>query len=176
MLEDKVPAPFAPRPIQKRILSEIESCIESGYPNIVLCAPTGVGKSLVGVTVARHFRWLVCGYGLKKPPEPVRGGLCVSQPRQGQVELCLPPDNVRTEDGRRGVRGAQRDDVRGKGAALQKRRSAASRSWTHASSSPRSSRWTRTTAPLSRARTMCKSTGGCSRPTPSGTIRRIFRL
>ncbi|MDE0090309.1 MAG: ATP-dependent DNA helicase [Thaumarchaeota archaeon] len=55
MLEDKVPAPFAPRPIQTRILSEIESCVGSGYTNIVLCAPTGVGKSLVGVTVARHF-------------------------------------------------------------------------------------------------------------------------
>lgn len=54
-LLEHFPPPFAPRQIQREILGEIESCLESGYKKIVLCAPTGVGKSLVGLTVSRRF-------------------------------------------------------------------------------------------------------------------------
>ncbi len=50
-----VPRQFALRPIQREILSAIDEKIKSGYRRIVLCAPTGVGKSLVGVTAARCF-------------------------------------------------------------------------------------------------------------------------
>lgn len=52
---DSFPRNFEPRPVQHEILAEIEECIKSDYKSIILCAPTGVGKSLVGVTVARHF-------------------------------------------------------------------------------------------------------------------------
>ncbi|MCV0372621.1 MAG: DEAD/DEAH box helicase family protein [Nitrosarchaeum sp.] len=41
--------------MQKEILSEIEAKIKSGYKKIILCAPTGVGKSLVGATVSSYF-------------------------------------------------------------------------------------------------------------------------
>lgn len=34
---------------------EIEEKLKSGYKKIILCAPTGVGKSLVGATVSRYF-------------------------------------------------------------------------------------------------------------------------
>lgn len=34
---------------------EIETKLKSGYKKIILCAPTGVGKSLVGATMSRYF-------------------------------------------------------------------------------------------------------------------------
>ncbi|RNJ77891.1 MAG: helicase [Nitrosopumilus sp. H13] len=46
---------YSPRDIQRELISEIESRIKSGYTKIILCAPTGVGKSLIGTTFARHF-------------------------------------------------------------------------------------------------------------------------
>ena len=51
----KFPAPFEPREIQKEILSRIGQSVDSGYKKILLCAPTGIGKSLVGVAVAGYF-------------------------------------------------------------------------------------------------------------------------
>ena len=50
-----IPHPFVPRQIQRDILEQIEQRIASGYRKIILCAPTGAGKSLVGVTIARRF-------------------------------------------------------------------------------------------------------------------------
>lgn len=44
-----------PREIQRELLSRIGQSIDSGYKKILLCAPTGIGKSLIGVTVAGHF-------------------------------------------------------------------------------------------------------------------------
>ena len=52
---DHIPYPFVPRQIQLEIFDQIEECIGSGYTKIILCAPTGVGKSLIGVTIARKF-------------------------------------------------------------------------------------------------------------------------
>ncbi|WP_420546599.1 helicase C-terminal domain-containing protein [Nitrosopumilus sp.] len=54
-LLSKFPQSFIPRQIQKEILAQIEEKINSGYKKIILCAPTGVGKSLVGVTIANYF-------------------------------------------------------------------------------------------------------------------------
>ena len=54
-LLEKFPDPFKPRQIQKDILDEIEVNLQSGYKKIVICAPTGVGKSLVGATVSNYF-------------------------------------------------------------------------------------------------------------------------
>ncbi|MFB5636962.1 MAG: helicase C-terminal domain-containing protein [Nitrosarchaeum sp.] len=54
-LLEKFPEQFSPRDIQKEIISEIEEKLKSGYKKIILCAPTGVGKSLVGATVSRYF-------------------------------------------------------------------------------------------------------------------------
>lgn len=52
---DRFPAGYEPRDIQKEIIAEIDECIKSGYRRIILCSPTGVGKSLVGITLCRHF-------------------------------------------------------------------------------------------------------------------------
>ncbi|MCH9657584.1 DEAD/DEAH box helicase family protein [archaeon] len=41
--------------MQKEIITQIEEKIGSGYKKIILCAPTGVGKSLVGATVSNYF-------------------------------------------------------------------------------------------------------------------------
>ncbi|QLH07952.1 helicase [Nitrosopumilus ureiphilus] len=41
--------------MQKEIISKIEENLKSGYKKIILCAPTGVGKSLVGATVSSYF-------------------------------------------------------------------------------------------------------------------------
>ncbi|WP_187146578.1 helicase C-terminal domain-containing protein [Nitrosopumilus maritimus] len=54
-LLEKFPEQFTPRDIQKEILADIEEQFNSGYKKIVLCAPTGVGKSLVGATVSKFF-------------------------------------------------------------------------------------------------------------------------
>ncbi|WP_237698836.1 helicase C-terminal domain-containing protein [Nitrosarchaeum koreense] len=54
-LLEKFPDQFSPRDIQKKIIFEIEEKIKSGYKKIILCAPTGVGKSLVGATVSKYF-------------------------------------------------------------------------------------------------------------------------
>ncbi|WP_428325540.1 helicase C-terminal domain-containing protein [Nitrosopumilus sp.] len=54
-LLEKFPEQFTPRNIQKEILADIEEQFNSGYKKIVLCAPTGVGKSLVGATVSKFF-------------------------------------------------------------------------------------------------------------------------
>ncbi|MFB5627863.1 MAG: helicase C-terminal domain-containing protein [Nitrosarchaeum sp.] len=54
-LLEKFPEQFSPRDIQKEIIAEIEEKLKSGYKKIILCAPTGVGKSLVGATVSRYF-------------------------------------------------------------------------------------------------------------------------
>ena len=54
-LLEKFPEHFSPREIQKEILAEIEEKLKSGYKKIILCAPTGVGKSLVGATVSSYF-------------------------------------------------------------------------------------------------------------------------
>ena len=54
-LLEKFPTPFTPREIQKEIISKIEEALKSGYKKIILCAPTGVGKSLVGATVSSYF-------------------------------------------------------------------------------------------------------------------------
>ncbi len=52
---EKFPKQFTPREIQKEILSEIEEKLNSGYKKIILCAPTGVGKSLVGATISSYY-------------------------------------------------------------------------------------------------------------------------
>ena len=49
------PTEFTPREIQKDIIFEIEENLKSGFKKIVLCAPTGVGKSLVGATISNYF-------------------------------------------------------------------------------------------------------------------------
>ena len=49
------PDKFTPREIQKEIIFQIEEKLKSGYKKIILCAPTGVGKSLVGATISNYF-------------------------------------------------------------------------------------------------------------------------
>ncbi|HET8720366.1 MAG TPA: helicase C-terminal domain-containing protein [Candidatus Nitrosotenuis sp.] len=55
MILESFPAGFVPRSIQKELLTEIETHLKSGYKTIVLSAPTGVGKSPIAATLARHF-------------------------------------------------------------------------------------------------------------------------
>jgi Rad3-related DNA helicase len=54
-LIEKFPDGFSPRVIQKEIINQIEDKLKTGYKKIILCAPTGVGKSLIGATVSRYF-------------------------------------------------------------------------------------------------------------------------
>ena len=55
MLEHFPPG-VIPREEQKEALKEIESAASSGYRNIILCAPTGVGKSHIAMTFLRRNR------------------------------------------------------------------------------------------------------------------------
>jgi Rad3-related DNA helicase len=45
-----------PRPIQEQALQQIEEAIQQGYRNIVISAPTGVGKSYIAVALALAFK------------------------------------------------------------------------------------------------------------------------
>ncbi|MGI0070271.1 MAG: DEAD/DEAH box helicase family protein, partial [Nitrosopumilaceae archaeon] len=52
---ESFPEEFQPRQIQREILQDIEQLLKSGYKIVVLSAPTGVGKSLIAATLARHY-------------------------------------------------------------------------------------------------------------------------
>lgn len=52
---DNFPKGFTPRESQIEITSKIEDAINSGFKNILLCAPTGIGKSHIALTVARSL-------------------------------------------------------------------------------------------------------------------------
>jgi len=45
-----------PRPIQLQALQQIEEAIQQGYHNIIISAPTGVGKSYIAVALALAFK------------------------------------------------------------------------------------------------------------------------
>ena len=52
---DDFPQKYTPRETQKQVINDIESAISSGYKNILLCVPTGVGKSHIAITVAKSL-------------------------------------------------------------------------------------------------------------------------
>ena len=52
---DNFPQKYTPRETQKTVINDIESAIKSGYKNILLCVPTGVGKSHIAVTIAKSL-------------------------------------------------------------------------------------------------------------------------
>ena len=54
-LLDSFPLKYTPTDIQKSIIKKIEETLSSGYTNIILCAPTGIGKSHIATTVANHL-------------------------------------------------------------------------------------------------------------------------
>ena len=55
MFLDNFPTGYTPTQSQKNIINEIESHIKSGYRNILVCAPTGIGKSHIAMTTARSL-------------------------------------------------------------------------------------------------------------------------
>ena len=54
-IEEYFPSEIIPRDIQKQILKEIETNIKLGFKKIVISAPTGVGKSAIGMAIAKYF-------------------------------------------------------------------------------------------------------------------------
>lgn len=52
---DYFPSKYKPRESQVKILKDIDSAISSGFRKIILCAPTGIGKSHIAMTTARLF-------------------------------------------------------------------------------------------------------------------------
>ena len=54
-IEEYFPSEIIPRDIQKQILKEIEINIKLGFKKIVISAPTGVGKSAIGMAIAKYF-------------------------------------------------------------------------------------------------------------------------
>ncbi|MDC0241486.1 ATP-dependent DNA helicase [Candidatus Nitrosopelagicus sp.] len=49
------PKEFAPRPLQEKLIEEIQEKIDSGVRVVLLSAPTGIGKSLIAASVAGYF-------------------------------------------------------------------------------------------------------------------------
>lgn len=49
------PKNLVPRDSQSKILIDIEEAIKSGYKHIVICAPTGIGKSAIATALASYF-------------------------------------------------------------------------------------------------------------------------
>lgn len=54
-IEDYFIEDFTPRQIQVELWKEIQSLINSGYKKIILCAPTGVGKSFLAAAIAKKI-------------------------------------------------------------------------------------------------------------------------
>ena len=54
-IEEYFPSQIIPRGIQKQILKEIETNVKLGFKKIVISAPTGVGKSAIGMAIAKYF-------------------------------------------------------------------------------------------------------------------------
>jgi len=52
---ENFPTAYEPRSTQIEIIKEIESFLKSGYRNILVCAPTGIGKSHVTITIAKSL-------------------------------------------------------------------------------------------------------------------------
>ena len=46
------PKEFTPRPLQEKLIEEIQEKINSGAKVVLLSAPTGIGKSLIAASVA----------------------------------------------------------------------------------------------------------------------------
>ena len=49
------PKEFAPRPLQEKLIEQIQEKIDTGVKVILLSAPTGIGKSLIAASVADYF-------------------------------------------------------------------------------------------------------------------------
>ena len=49
------PSQLKPRDIQLEILKDVEEKINSGYKKIVISAPTGVGKSAIGIAISYYL-------------------------------------------------------------------------------------------------------------------------
>ena len=49
------PKEFAPRPLQEKLIEQIQEKIDTGVKVILLSAPTGIGKSLIAASVAGYF-------------------------------------------------------------------------------------------------------------------------
>ncbi len=49
------PNEYTPRPLQEKLIEEIQQKVNSGVKVILLSAPTGIGKSLIAASVAAYF-------------------------------------------------------------------------------------------------------------------------
>ena len=49
------PKEYTPRPLQEKLIEEIQEKINSGAKVVLLSAPTGIGKSLIAASVAGYF-------------------------------------------------------------------------------------------------------------------------
>jgi len=49
------PNEYTPRPLQEKLIEEIQQKVDSGVKVILLSAPTGIGKSLIAASVAAYF-------------------------------------------------------------------------------------------------------------------------
>ena len=49
------PKEFVPRPLQEKLIEEIQGKIDSGVKVVLLSAPTGIGKSLIAASIAGYF-------------------------------------------------------------------------------------------------------------------------
>lgn len=52
---DHFPSGMKARDMQKEILNEVQQYLKSDYKTIIISAPTGVGKSAIGVTLAQSY-------------------------------------------------------------------------------------------------------------------------
>ena len=49
------PNEYTPRPLQEKLIEEVQQKVDSGVKVILLSAPTGIGKSLIAASVAAYF-------------------------------------------------------------------------------------------------------------------------
>lgn len=102
MFLENFPLGYEPRPIQIDLIKEIESLIKSGYRNILVCAPTGIGKSHVSITIAKSLGSSFILTGQKILQDQYTGDFSWVYPMKGKNNfpcLALYDDKQMTLDG-----------------------------------------------------------------------------
>ena len=84
------PKEYTPRPLQEKLIEEIQEKINSGAKVILLSAPTGIGKSLIAASVAGYFGSSFVVTASRDATQSRH--LCVRQYRSNLAELHLDSD------------------------------------------------------------------------------------
>ena len=84
------PKEYTPRPLQEKLIEEIQEKINTGAKVVLLSAPTGIGKSLIAASVAGYFGSSFVVTASKHLQDQYTKGHAMVQTKQGNAKFCMP--------------------------------------------------------------------------------------